>query len=44
VIAPYERFLETERSKLEGGLKHLGEASREVDTLEQRVLQTFPEK
>jgi small GTP-binding protein len=44
VVAPYERFLETERSKLEGGLKHLGEASREVDTLEQRVMQTFPEK
>jgi hypothetical protein len=43
VIAPYERFLETERSKLESGLTHLGEASREVDTLEQRVMQTFPE-
>jgi small GTP-binding protein len=44
VVAPYERFLETERSKLESGLKHLGEASREVDTLEQRVMQTFPER
>lgn len=43
VIAPYERFLETERSKLESGLEHLGDASREVDTLEQRVMQTFPE-
>ena len=43
VIAPYERFLETERTKLEAGLKHLSEASREVDALEQRVVQTFPE-
>jgi small GTP-binding protein len=43
VIAPYERFLETERTKLESGLKHLSEATREVDTLEQRVVQTFPE-
>ena len=43
VVAPYERFLETERTKLEGGLKHLGEASGEVDALEQRVMQTFPE-
>ena len=43
VVAPYERFLETERSKLESGLERLGEASREVDTLEQRVMQTFPE-
>jgi small GTP-binding protein len=43
VVAPYERFLETERSKLESGLKHLGDASREVDSLEQRVVQTFPE-
>jgi hypothetical protein len=43
VIAPYERFLETERTKLESGLKHLSEAAREVDTLEQRVVQTFPE-
>jgi hypothetical protein len=43
-VAPYERFLETERSKLEGGLKHLREASIEVEALEQRVVQTFPEK
>ena len=44
VVSPYERFLETERSKLESGLERLSEASREVDTLEQRVMQTFPEK
>ncbi len=44
VVAPYERFLETERSKLEGGLTHLREASVEVEALEQRVVQTFPEK
>ena len=43
VVAPYERFLDTERTKLEGGLKTLAEASREVDTLEQRVNQAFPE-
>jgi len=43
VVAPYERFLETERTKLEGGLKHLKEAASEVDALEQRVVQTFPE-
>jgi hypothetical protein len=43
VIAPYERFLETEKTKLESGLKHLSDAAREVDTLEQRVVQTFPE-
>lgn len=42
VVAPYERFLETERTKLEGGLRQLGEAAREVDALEQRVVQTFP--
>lgn len=44
VVAPYERFLETERTKLEAGLKHLGEATQEVDALEQRVVQTFPEE
>ena len=44
VLAPYERFLETERTKLEGGLKSLGEAEREVGTLERRVLETFPEE
>ena len=43
VVAPYERFLETERTKLEGGLTQLKEATREVDSLEQRVDQTFPE-
>ena len=43
VVAPYERFLETERSKLEGGLKQLKEAANEVDALEQRVVQTFPD-
>ena len=43
VIAPYERFLETERTKLESGLEELGQAEREVTTLEQRVVETFPE-
>jgi small GTP-binding protein len=43
VVAPYERFLETERTKLESGLAELREADREVSTLEQRVVETFPE-
>jgi small GTP-binding protein len=43
VVAPYERFLETERAKLESGLEELREAEREVATLEWRVVETFPE-
>ncbi len=43
VIAPYERFLETEKAKLETGLKELNDADREVMGLEKRVLETFPE-
>ena len=43
VIAPYERFLETERAKLEGALSELKEAEREVGALEQRVTAAFPE-
>jgi hypothetical protein len=43
VIAPYERFLETERSKLESALSELREAEREVAGLEQRVTAAFPE-
>jgi hypothetical protein len=43
VIAPYERFLETERAKLEGGLSELREAEREVGALEERVGSAFPE-
>jgi small GTP-binding protein len=43
VVAPYERFLETERAKLKSGLEELGQAEREVATLEQRVVETFPE-
>ena len=43
VVAPYERFLETERTKLESGLAELREAEREVASLEQRVVETFPE-
>ncbi|MEJ7758084.1 MAG: dynamin family protein [Gemmatimonadaceae bacterium] len=44
VVAPYERFLETEKTKLEGGLSQLREAEREVSALEQRVIATFPEE
>ncbi len=44
VVAPYERFLETERTKLETGLNALREAEREVAALERRVLETFPEE
>jgi small GTP-binding protein len=44
VVAPYDRFLETERTKLEGGLKALREAEREVTALERRVVETFPDE
>ena len=44
VVAPYERFLETERTKLETGLKALRDADSEVGALERRVLETFPEE
>src|SRR3990170_693414 len=43
VIAPYERFLETERARLDRGLGELREADSEVDSLEKRIVQTFPE-
>ena len=44
VVAPYERFLETERTKLEGGLSSLRSAQTEVAGLERRVAETFPEE
>jgi hypothetical protein len=44
VIAPYERFLSTERKKLESGLTELRSADDEVNALERRVLATFPEE
>ena len=44
VLAPYERFLDTERKKLDTGLTALREAEREVSALEHRVLETFPEE
>jgi GTP-binding protein EngB required for normal cell division len=44
VIQPYERFLETERSKLERAAAALGGARQEVDRLEQRVHGAFPER
>jgi small GTP-binding protein len=43
VLAPYERFLDTERKKLDTGLTALREAEREVSALERRVVETFPE-
>jgi chromosome segregation ATPase len=43
VVAPYERFLETERSRLESGLSELHSAETEVATLENRVNAMFPE-
>ena len=42
VIQPYERFLETERVKLERALTEVEAARREVDGLEQRIVGTFP--
>ena len=44
VIAPYERFLETERLRLESGLGELRSAETEVKTIERRVNDTFPER
>jgi hypothetical protein len=43
VIAPYDRFLETERARLETGLSELHGADAEVTALERRVNDTFPE-
>ncbi|HUQ18586.1 MAG TPA: dynamin family protein [Gemmatimonadaceae bacterium] len=43
VIAPYERFLETERTKLENGLGDLKQAEQDVAGLEARVAAVFPE-
>jgi small GTP-binding protein len=44
VIAPYERFLEAERTKLESGLEALHRAQSEVAALEHRIAQNFPEE
>jgi small GTP-binding protein len=43
VVQPYERFLGTEREKLERGLAELRAARLEADGLEQRVTAAFPE-
>jgi small GTP-binding protein len=43
VIAPYERFLETERARLETGIGELRGAENEVNALERRVNEPFPE-
>jgi small GTP-binding protein len=42
VIAPYDRFLETERTRLETGIGELREADAEVSAIEKRVESTFP--
>ncbi|MCY7379218.1 MAG: dynamin family protein [Gemmatimonadaceae bacterium] len=42
VIQPYERFLETERAKLERAVTEVEAARREVDGLEQRIVGAFP--
>ncbi|HXG69615.1 MAG TPA: hypothetical protein VNJ04_03270, partial [Gemmatimonadaceae bacterium] len=44
VVAPYERFLETERVKLEAATSALRESQQEVIALERRVVETFPEE
>ena len=44
VVAPYDRFLETERAKLESGLEALRDAEQQVAALERRVVETFPEE
>jgi hypothetical protein len=43
VVAPYERFLETEKSRLESGLADLRGAETEVASLENRVNSMFPD-
>ena len=43
VIQPYERFLATEREKLERGSAELRGVQQETTTLERRVTETFPE-
>jgi small GTP-binding protein len=43
IIQPYERFLATEREKLERGLSELRGAQQDTTTLERRVTETFPE-
>jgi hypothetical protein len=43
VIAPYERFLETERVRLDSGLTELRGADEEVTKIEKRVNDVFPE-
>jgi hypothetical protein len=43
VIQPYERFLGTEGAKLDAGLGALGGARAEVDALERRIVEAFPE-
>ncbi|MEO5904711.1 MAG: hypothetical protein ABIQ55_11900, partial [Gemmatimonadaceae bacterium] len=43
VIAPYDRFLETEKTKLDAALTELRAAQSEVTALETRVGETFPE-
>jgi hypothetical protein len=43
VIAPYDRFLETERTKLDAALTELRTAETEVASLEKKVGDTFPE-
>ena len=44
VIQPYERFLATEGAKLERAQGELRAARAEVDRIEQRVAETFPER
>ena len=43
VVQPYERFLETERAKVERALVELAEARRDADALELQIGAAFPE-
>ena len=43
VVQPYERFLDTERTKLTEARTEIAAASQEVGTLERRIGETFPE-
>ncbi len=43
VVQPYERFLDTERARLEQAVSELGAARGEVDELERRITAAFPD-
>jgi hypothetical protein len=43
VVQPYERFLDTERARLEQAVGELDSARGEIDVLERRIVAAFPD-